>query len=69
MLITHAKAIYFLRASGHFMVEAGIFDNNILVVVPPVRCWCSSAPVRFAAIRSTANPPPCACADRLPILP
>jgi DNA polymerase V len=32
MLITHAQATYFLRASGHSMVEAGIFDNDILVV-------------------------------------
>ena len=32
MLITHAQATYFIRASGHSMVEAGIFDNDILVV-------------------------------------
>jgi DNA polymerase V len=32
MLITHAQATYFLRANGHSMVEAGIFDNDILVV-------------------------------------
>ena len=32
MLITHSQATYFLRASGHSMVEAGIFDNDILVV-------------------------------------
>ncbi len=32
MLITHAQATYFLRASGQSMVEAGIFDNDILVV-------------------------------------
>jgi DNA polymerase V len=32
MLITHAQATYFLRASGHSMMEAGIFDNDILVV-------------------------------------
>jgi DNA polymerase V len=32
MLITHAQATYFLRASGHSMVEAGIFDKDILVV-------------------------------------
>jgi len=32
MLITHAQATYFLRASGHSMVEAGIFDNDIMVV-------------------------------------
>ena len=32
MLITHAQATYFLRASGHSMVEAGIFDHDILVV-------------------------------------
>ena len=32
LLIVHAQATYFLRASGHSMVEAGIFDNDILVV-------------------------------------
>jgi DNA polymerase V len=32
MQITHAQATYFLRASGQSMVEAGIFDNDILVV-------------------------------------
>ena len=32
MLVAHAQATYFLRASGHSMVEAGIFDNDILVV-------------------------------------
>ena len=32
MLITHAQATYFLRASGYSMIEAGIFDNDILVV-------------------------------------
>lgn len=32
MLVTHAQATYFLRASGHSMVDAGIFDNDILVV-------------------------------------
>jgi len=32
VLITHPLATYFLRASGHSMVEAGIFDKDILVV-------------------------------------
>ncbi|MFM9880379.1 MAG: LexA family protein [Burkholderiaceae bacterium] len=32
VLITHAAATYFLRASGHSMVGLGIFDNDILVV-------------------------------------
>jgi DNA polymerase V len=32
MLITHAQATYFLRASGQSMVDAGIFDNDVLVV-------------------------------------
>lgn len=32
LLITHPQATYFLRASGHSMVEAGIFDKDILVV-------------------------------------
>jgi DNA polymerase V len=32
LLITHAQATYFLRASGHSMMEAGIFDKDILVV-------------------------------------
>ena len=32
MLVTHAQATFFLRASGHSMVEAGIFDKDIMVV-------------------------------------
>ena len=32
VLVTHPQATYFLRASGHSMVEAGIFDNDIMVV-------------------------------------
>lgn len=32
VLITHPQATYFLRARGHSMIEAGIFDNDILVV-------------------------------------
>jgi DNA polymerase V len=32
LLIKHTQATYFLRASGHSMVEVGIFDNDILVV-------------------------------------
>jgi DNA polymerase V len=32
LLITHAQATYFLKASGHSMVEAGIFDGDIMVV-------------------------------------
>jgi DNA polymerase V len=32
LLIKHTQATYFLRASGHSMIEAGIFDNDILVV-------------------------------------
>ena len=32
MLVLHAQATYLLRASGHSMVEAGIFDNDIMVV-------------------------------------
>ena len=32
LLVTHAQATYFLKASGHSMVEAGIFDGDILVV-------------------------------------
>lgn len=32
LLIRHSQATYFLRASGHSMVEAGIFDGDILVV-------------------------------------
>ena len=32
MLIVHAQATYFLRASGQSMIESGIFDNDILVV-------------------------------------
>ncbi|MBK7052285.1 MAG: translesion error-prone DNA polymerase V autoproteolytic subunit [Rhodoferax sp.] len=32
MLVVHPQATYFLRSRGHSMVEAGIFDNDILVV-------------------------------------
>ena len=32
MLVVHAQATYLLRASGHSMQEAGIFDNDVLVV-------------------------------------
>ena len=32
LLITHAQATYFLKASGHSMVEAGIFDGDLMVV-------------------------------------
>lgn len=34
VLVTHAQATYVLRASGHSMVEAGIFDNDILANMP-----------------------------------
>ena len=32
VLVIHPQATYFMRASGHSMVEAGIFDNDIIVV-------------------------------------
>ena len=32
ILIVHPQATYFLRASGQSMVDAGIFDRDILVV-------------------------------------
>jgi DNA polymerase V len=32
ILVVHPQATYFLRASGQSMIEAGIFDNDILVV-------------------------------------
>ena len=32
MLVVHSQATYLLRASGHSMVEAGIFDKDIMVV-------------------------------------
>ena len=32
LLVTHTQATYFLKASGHSMVEAGIFDGDIIVV-------------------------------------
>jgi DNA polymerase V len=32
VLIKHPQATYLLKASGNSMVEAGIFDNDILVV-------------------------------------
>lgn len=32
LLITHAQATYFLKASGQSMVDAGIFDGDIMIV-------------------------------------
>ncbi len=32
VLVKHPQATYLLKASGHSMVEAGIFDGDILVV-------------------------------------
>lgn len=32
LLITHPQATYFLRASGHSMKEAGICDQDIMIV-------------------------------------
>lgn len=32
LLITHAQATFLLRADGHSMQDAGIFDKDILVV-------------------------------------
>ena len=32
VLITHPQSTYFLRARGQSMIDAGIFDNDILVV-------------------------------------
>ena len=32
VLVTHPQATFMLRARGHSMVEAGIFDGDILVV-------------------------------------
>jgi DNA polymerase V len=32
LLVKHSQATYFLGASGHSVTEAGIFDNDILVV-------------------------------------
>jgi DNA polymerase V len=32
VLIKHPQATYLLKASGHSMVDAGIFDSDILVV-------------------------------------
>ena len=32
VLVTHPQATFMLRAQGHSMMEAGIFDNDILVV-------------------------------------
>jgi len=32
VLVTHPQATFLLRAQGHSMVEAGIFDGDILVV-------------------------------------
>ena len=32
VLITHPQATFLLRARGHSMMQAGIFDNDIMVV-------------------------------------
>lgn len=32
MLVVHPQATYFLRASGQSMIDAGIFDKDIMVV-------------------------------------
>ena len=32
LLVTHAQATYLLRADGHSMQDAGIFDKDILIV-------------------------------------
>ena len=32
VLVVHQQATYFIRASVHSMIEAGIFDNDIIVV-------------------------------------
>ena len=32
VLVVHPQATYFLRASGQSMIEAGIFDKDIMVV-------------------------------------
>jgi len=37
VLIKHSQATYCWRASGHSMTEAGIFDNDILVIDRAVR--------------------------------
>jgi DNA polymerase V len=37
LLVVHAQATYFLRASGQSMVGVGIFDNDILVVDRAIR--------------------------------
>ena len=37
VLIKHPHATYFLRARGHSMIEAGIFDGDILVVYRAVK--------------------------------
>lgn len=37
LLVVHPQATYFLRARGQSMVDAGIFDNDILVVDRAIR--------------------------------
>lgn len=32
VLVVHPQATYFLRANGHSMIDAGIFDKDIMVV-------------------------------------
>lgn len=44
LLIKHSQATYFLRASGHSMVEAGIFDKDLLVVDRAIKPRHQAAP-------------------------
>ena len=37
ILIKHSQATYCWRASGHSMTEAGIFDNDIMVIDRAIR--------------------------------
>ena len=37
VLIKHSQATYCWRASGHSMTEAGIFDNDIMVIDRAIR--------------------------------
>jgi DNA polymerase V len=41
ILIKHPQATYFMRASGHSMIEAGIWDGDILVVDRAKFRWTS----------------------------
>ena len=72
MLVVHPQATYFLRASGQSMVEAGIFDNDIMVVdraIKPRHNPIVVAIVDGASPSSTCTNAPAASNSKQPIRP